>query len=310
MKKILSLLKLKSKILASYIAVNSGALINTDTSTFITVSHPSFKDIAPGQYDKEGLKLGLFNKVGDIDNFPNLPELTGKHEEIIINSDQVLKMIPFTANKSEIFRQHMQGIYFDAEQMVATDGRTLAWLEYPHKQEIKESFTLDSKAAKLIPKNTELNISASKEYVSIGFRVGEYIVHIISRKVDAKFPDYKAVIPNIDNSIVETCISLKDIDFDKLLYAANKSTKMAKVCINGSIKLRSEDLDLNKEFEQDIKAPVKWKQPNSGEIEIGVNLDNLKKCMEFYKDPVIISVINDSKPIHVGNNIICITMSI
>lgn len=302
MKKLLSILKLKTKVPASDIAISQGRIINTDLQNFIIIYDNLVSSIDEGQYSKEGLKAGIFDKVGNMDTFPKLPELIGVPEKITLNSDTLLKMYPFASDDE--LRPTMCGVYFDKDQMAATNAHKLAWLSYPKNQSVKAPFIMRREAIKILPKNTEIGIFLYEGHVMIEFMFAGCMVEVISPKVDYKFIDYKAVIPSTDDAVCSVLVSKADFQWDKLAYAANKASTPTFSIEGSSVKIRVEDIDRNTEFEQEFQTKVVWNHPNNGKHISGMNIKLLKECMEFYSDPLKIYFQPDKRPNNIGDNII------
>jgi DNA polymerase III sliding clamp (beta) subunit (PCNA family) len=237
-----------------------------------------------------------------MDTFPKLPELVGEPEKVSLNADTLLKMHPFTSD--DPFRIVMQDIYFDKDQMAATNAHKLAWLPYPKNQSVKTTFILRKEAIKILPKNTEVDIISFDGYVRIEFMFAGCRVEVISPKVDGKFVDYKAVIPSTDDAVCSALVSKSDFQWDKLSHAANKAS-ISTFSIEGStVKIRVEDIDRNTEFEQEFKTNVEWRQPNKSKHISGMNIKLLKECLEFYSGPVKIYSQPNGRPNNIGDNII------
>lgn len=304
MKKLLSILKLKTKVPASDIAISQGRIINTDLQNFIIIYDNLVSSIDEGQYSKEGLKAGIFDKVGNMDTFPKLPELIGEPEKITLNSDTLLKMYPFASDDE--LRPTMCGVYFNQDQMAATNAHKLAWLSYPKNQSVKTPFILSRGIIKILPKNTEVTIISFDDYVRIEFMFAGCRVEAISSKINHKFIDYKAVIPSTDDAVCAVLVSKDDFQWEKLAYAANKASTSTFSIEGNSVKIRVEDIERNTEFEQEFQTKAVWQQPNNGKHLSGMNIKLLKECLDFYSDPVKIYFQPDKRPNNIGDNIILV----
>lgn len=145
------------------------------------------------------------------DDFPELPEIDEKKavsfkmgvEDFKTSLGQVM-----VASSNDITRPALTGVYFNtAEGVLAvagTDGYRLA--------EKKMIFKVDSEVAAIVPTNAlqevmrsisddieEIEMSFSEDLVR--FRLGE--VEVISKLIDASFPDYQKLIPKENDIVVK-----------------------------------------------------------------------------------------------------------
>lgn len=145
------------------------------------------------------------------DDFPELPELNEKGavtfkmgvEEFKNGLNQVM-----IASSNDTTRPALTGVYFNTADkelaVAATDGYRLA-----EKKLIKQ---VDSEVSAIVPTNSlqevmrsiseeveEVEFSFSEDLVR--FRLGE--VEIISKLIDASFPDYRKLIPKENEIVVE-----------------------------------------------------------------------------------------------------------
>ena len=141
------------------------------------------------------------------DDFPELPEITEDKavtykigvDEFKVSASQVL-----IASSNDLTRPALTGVYFntDGDQLAiaATDGYRLAEKKLIDKVEsevkaIVPSSTLQE-VLRAIPEDTEeIEISFNDDLVR--FRLGE--VEVISKLIDASFPDYQKLIPKDSN---------------------------------------------------------------------------------------------------------------
>jgi DNA polymerase-3 subunit beta len=192
-------------------------------------------------------------KGEDSADFPKDPE-ADESTTFIMNSDALSTAIHKTlfATSTDELRPAMTGVYFemakDGITFVATDAHRL--IKY-HRSDIacpkEDHFIAPKKPLSLLwnalPDDaSQLKISYTTNYLFVEHGGME----VICRLIDARFPDYRVVIPK-DNPyklIVNTA------DFQSALRRvavfSNKSTNMVGISITGSeLQLNAQDIDLS-----------------------------------------------------------------
>lgn len=204
---------------------------------------------------------GKYKLAGDNpEDFPAIPEeenvehlnLTGK-----VLSDAISKTL-FATSTDEL-RLAMTGVYvqidFNKIVFVATDAHKLVKYMYAEgiKTEATNSFIVPKKALTLIKNSIspddEVVLSYNKTNVFISF--GD--TKMISRLIDAKYPDYNAVIP-VDNPHLLT-LNRKDFQssLKRINIYANKTTNQVILNItDGSLTLSAQDLDFSNEATEQL----------------------------------------------------------
>lgn len=145
------------------------------------------------------------------DDFPELPEIDDKKSITYkINIDEFKTSVNqvIMASSNDLTRPALTGVFFNTDNdtlaIAATDGYRLAEKKLLNKvkndikaivpasslQEVLRSITDDAE---------EIEVSFSDDLVR--FRLGE--IEIISKLIDASYPDYRKLIPN-NNNIVST----------------------------------------------------------------------------------------------------------
>lgn len=157
------------------------------------------------------------------------------------------------------YRPPMQGVLLDIKGgemfVVATDAHRL-YRSAPLKCKAKDQqIIIKPGLGKLLP----VKNSNSVEIQTIS-DLNEYNQPIISSVsinqtilacIDAKYPDYAAVIPEYDQYMeFETKEFINQLK--KVLPAANKTTKQVVFHLNGSINLKTQDLDFGNEMQSDM----------------------------------------------------------
>lgn len=95
--------------------------------------------------------------------------------------------------------------------------------------------------------------------------------------IDAKYPDYAAVIPEYDQFMeFETKEFINQVK--KVLPAANKTTKQVVFHLNGSINLKTQDLDFGNEMQSDMPYISK----NFPDMDMGLRGKQLISCLAAF----------------------------
>jgi DNA polymerase-3 subunit beta len=153
-------------------------------------------------------------------------------------------------------RPAMTGV-FAGNDIAATDAHRLYWKAI---EPLKRSIIIPADSAKILMsfgdrnwklfytrgdnQNSEQVVLISEDGILVGFR-----------PIDARFPDYKVVIPS-DASLVDMKINnehLRD-EIKNALQFGNKHTSQVLFSINGSAKISAQDIDLGQEYENELVA--------------------------------------------------------
>lgn len=173
------------------------------------------------------------------DDFPELPEINEKEAVVFkMGIDEFKDGISSVAiaSSNDLTRPALTGIYFNTDNktlcIAATDGYRLA-----EKKLIKN---VESEINVIVPTSSmqevlrainedmeEIEISFNNDLVR--FRLGE--VEIISKLIDASFPDYRRLIPKDNDITVE-------LDREELIRVTRLAALFAK-SVNGSITCES-----------------------------------------------------------------------
>lgn len=149
-------------------------------------------------YEKGTYKL----PVTSPDEYPEIPEISGK-TVFSFPSSQLKKSVLKTsfAASREPGRKALSGVHWaiskNESNMVATDGRKLAFYKYPVKKKEALKMNIPPKALKTLidymgDKNIDLEIRYDEKM--IGFYLED--ATIVARLIEEAFPDYKQVIPD------------------------------------------------------------------------------------------------------------------
>lgn len=206
----------------------------------------------------------------DPDNYPLIPMYNTKdlaEKEVGKISKEGMEFLEEAlcfVSKDDL-RPAMTGVYFEEKKgkksmMVATDAHRLF---FDKIDPLAESFILPSKTAKiLLSFGGEWDITSNKESSYICF-TREDGLKVISRIIDAIFPDFRVVIPEGTPNV--KLISNPDFLLKELKNAAkfaNRSTKQVNFNLNGVCTLSSCDIDFGEEYTSEVSG-----------VEIGFNPD-------------------------------------
>ena len=119
-------------------------------------------------------------------NYPELPDFTG--ETIVLNADDLKKVVQCVSHNDS--RRFIQGVLFDVDKVVATDGKRLAI----HNVNVGfKNLIVKEEFIKAMPNG---DVLFTKFDSRLKFKVGS--VTVFSNELEATFPPYNAVIPKED----------------------------------------------------------------------------------------------------------------
>ena len=211
-----------AKLLAEFVS-------NLPKGEVIKISEKNHKiTIAAGKYKS------IING-SPADDFPELPEINEKAAVIFkmgVDEFKTGMSEVIIASSNDLTRPALTGVYFNTYDktlaIAATDGYRLA-----EKKLIKN---VQSEIAVIVPTNSlqevlrslsdemdEIEISFNEDLVR--FRLGE--VEIISKLIDASYPDYRRLIPKNNNIKVE-------LNRDEVIRVTKLASLFAR-SVNGSI---------------------------------------------------------------------------
>ncbi len=198
---------------------------------------------------------GKYRMAGErSDQYPEIPQPENV-DAIKIGSKYLLEAIAKTvfATSSDELRPAMTGVYFQVDfnklTCVATDAHKLVKFTTPHLAgEVATSFIVPKKALNLL-KNTlpgDATVEIAFNRANAFFTFGD--VHLVCRLIDARYPDYNAVIP-VDNP---NRLIVHRTDFQnslkRIAIFANKTTNQVVLDIaHGNLTISAQDLDFSNE---------------------------------------------------------------
>ena len=205
---------------------------------------------------------GKYKLAGDQpDDFPKVPEEEGT-ETVEIDSETLQNAITNTlfATSNDELRLAMTGVFvqidFDNLTFVATDAHKLVKFNVEGLgSDIAASFIIPKKAMNLL-KNTlpdEGKVKMAFNKSNAFFDVDD--TRVVSRLIDARYPDYNAVIPkeNPNHLIVRRADFLQSLR--RIAIYANKTTNQVVLNLsNGSLTISAQDLDFSNEATEQLSC--------------------------------------------------------
>lgn len=244
---------------------------------------------------------GKYKLTGEkAEDFPALETPTNE-DKIEVGSEQLRKGIERTsfAVSNDEMRQNMRGINlsidFSSITFAATDAHKLVRYTFRNiESDVATSIILTKKSmlilSSILPKDTKvlLHFNKSKAFFSFDNTL------LYCRLVEAKFPDYNAVIPVSNNNILT--VNREDIiaALRRLSIFANKSTNQFVMSLGeDSLTVNAQDLSFNNEATEQISCTYAGTQ-----INVGLSAKNLLEILSLlYTDQVIFKLSADNKPI-------------
>ena len=198
---------------------------------------------------------GKYRLSGDnAEDFPSLP-MEENTDHITINSDLLQAAISKTlfATSNDELRLAMNGVLteidFNDITFVATDAHKLVKYTFSEvNSDVTTSFILPKKAMSLLKTifSGSSDVRMSYNTTNAFFKFDD--TTLICRLIDAKYPDYNAVIPQGNPNIMT--LSRRDFlnSLKRISIYANKTTNQVALNINeGSLTISAQDLDFSNE---------------------------------------------------------------
>ena len=195
------------------------------------------------------------------EDFPNIPEPDAVDSVTLPNNvlAQAIGKTLFATSNDEL-RPAMTGVFlqvdFNKLTFVATDAHKLVKYAFNNvSSEVSTSFIIPKKALNLlkgaISQAGDATLSFNKANAFFAFDN----VKMICRLIDARYPDYNAVIP-VDNPNLLT-VSRKDFQHSlkRIAIYANKTTNQVILNINdSSLTISAQDLDFSNEATEQMNC--------------------------------------------------------
>jgi DNA polymerase-3 subunit beta len=193
-------------------------------------------------------------------DFPAIPNPDGEGSIVVptnILSQGIIKTLFATSNDE--LRPAMTGVYFQVDEnkltFVATDAHKLVKYAFTDvKSDVSTHFIVPKKALNLLKNalpsgNEDVKISYNKANAFFSF--GN--VNMVCRLIDARYPDYNAVIP-IDNPN-KFMVNRNDFQnsMKRIAIYANKTTNQVILSITDkSLTISAQDLDFSNEATEQL----------------------------------------------------------
>jgi len=194
------------------------------------------------------------------DDYPDIP-VPSEADEVSVSALHLLEGINKTlfATSTDELRPAMTGVFFQVDFskliMVATDAHKL--VKYSLSDitgEVTSSFIVPKKALNLLKgalPSTDEQVAVSFDKANAFFTFSD--TKLACRLIDARYPDYNAVIP-VDNPN-ELLISRSDLQqsLKRIVIYANKTTNQVILSIaDGSLTVSAQDLDFSNEATEQL----------------------------------------------------------
>lgn len=196
------------------------------------------------------------------EDYPDIPE-PDEADEVSVSALSLLEGINKTlfATSTDELRPAMTGVFFQVDfsklVMVATDAHKL--VKYSLSDitgEVTSQFIIPKKALNLLKgalPSTDEQVQVNFDKANAFFTFGE--TKMACRLIDARYPDYNAVIP-VDNPN-ELLISRSDLQqsLKRIVIYANKTTNQVILNIaDGSLTVSAQDLDFSNEATEQLSC--------------------------------------------------------
>jgi len=207
------------------------------------------------------------------DEFPNIPQAE-EVDTVTLNSSLLGKAISKTlfATSNDDLRPAMTGVYlqvdFNKLTFVATDAHKLVKYTFSNvNSQVSTSFIIPKKALNLLkgslPNDEDLKLSFNN--ANAFFSAGN--IHLVCRLIDARYPDYNAVIPTDNPNTLSVPRSDFQNSLKRIAIYANKTTNQVILNITeSSLTVSAQDLDFSNEATEQLPCSY-----NGDPLTIGFN---------------------------------------
>ncbi len=205
---------------------------------------------------------GKYKLAGEnAEDFPEIP-MVENAESIGVDSIALINAINSTvfATSTDELRLAMTGVYFQVDFnkviFVATDAHKLVKYTYNNiESEITASFIAPKKGLHLLKNALDENGSVKMSFNKNNVFFSAENLDIVCRLVDAKYPDYNAVIPvNNPNMLAVNRMDLLN-SLRRISIYANKTTNQVVLNIaDASLTISAQDLDFSNEATEQLSC--------------------------------------------------------
>jgi DNA polymerase III subunit beta len=246
---------------------------------------------------------GKYKLVGENPaEFPALESPSDKDDKIEINTTHLKRGIDksaFAASNDEM-RNNLRGINFNIDfnqiTFATTDAQKLVRYKFfDVNSNIATSILLTKKSMQLLstilPKDKTANLYFNKSKAFFEFDS----ILFATRLIDAKFPDYNAVIP-VDNTNIMT-IGREELlsTLKRLSIFSNKTTSQVVFSLSdGSLTMNAQDFDFNNEATEQLSCTYE-----GDSINIGLSAKNLIEMLSTIESESVSLFFNaqNNKPV-------------
>ncbi len=224
------------------------------------------------------------------EDFPRIPQLTDEREYLLMGDDVTPYQKALSFAGRDDMRPAMTGVYLEVQKnkracIVSTDAHrlyqydvsdanvaphnhTIGVILYPKTVQAMSKLSLFAiSVSKVMEKQLDEAKSTEKKkvdemkprYVNVFIdgkvttKGGDFDVQITGRLIDARYPDFRAVVPT-DNPVslkIEDVTTFTKI-LDSAIATANKTTHQVMLHLNGTVKIEARDLDYSKEMAAEL----------------------------------------------------------
>ncbi len=207
-------------------------------------------------------------------DYPRIPE-ADEVDTVTVPAQSLGEGVSKTlfATSSDELRPAMTGVYFQVNfaklTMVATDAHKLVKFTVSDLSgEVATSFIIPKKALNLLkgslPSSNE-GVQVSFNKANAFFRFGD--TSLVCRLIDARYPDYNAVIPVENPNVLTVNRSDFQSSLRRIAIYANKTTNQVILNITeGSLTVRAQDLDFSNEATEQLACSY-----DGAPLQIGFN---------------------------------------
>ncbi|MFW5945046.1 MAG: hypothetical protein ACOCTU_07275 [Bacteroidota bacterium] len=205
-----------------------------------------------------------------IEDFPTVLGHFGYKDVAQIDMKALQTIASYTSD--DVSRPAMMGVYFDKENIAATNGHIMKWIEY---QGTEEPFIIPADAIALLSGKEPVIIRYSVEKETVLLSCNGEMVE--TETIKDPYPDYKSVIPKIEENDPYVVLPVKEtVKYLKAAkISASDAARQISLMVNGSVSIQSEDIDLG----QSYQSPA-IQTDTRGAITIGFNADYLEKVLK------------------------------
>lgn len=192
-------------------------------------------------------------------DYPRIPE-SDRVDTVVVPATTLSKAISKTlfATSSDELRPAMTGVYvsldFNKLTFVATDAHKLVRYTFSNvPSEIATSFIIPKKALNLLKNALPLegDVTMSFDKANAFFAFGD--THLVCRLIDARYPDYNAVIPVGNPNLLTIRRTDLQSSLKRIAIYANKTTNQVILDISpSSLTVSAQDLDFSNEAAEQL----------------------------------------------------------